>query len=267
MKLLKRLLPLLLMLCLLNTAPCARATAGTAAERGLEKLKTACNWDCIVLPKEESYLEEWKTLYGRPAWYAPSLFVETMPLLGNGLEPQPPLFEGTEVTVVAEENDMSCILYRHPNYKLYAGWIKSIRLLEAFPGELLSVGDPAEGDFELLHHIENKWSVGWLPGTEQPYTVLGETVKNCVGFTLEYQVIADNTANKWMIYGPRTIWVSDGERWTAVGAFEYPQGGAVRVQVWLPERMDIVEVATVAHCHAPNLFDFRQLAQDFLIQA
>ena len=67
MKLLKRLLPLLLMLCLLNTAPCARATAGTAAERGLEKLKTACNWDCIVLPKEESYLEEWKTLYGRPA--------------------------------------------------------------------------------------------------------------------------------------------------------------------------------------------------------
>jgi len=52
-----------------------------------------------------------------------------------------------------------------------------------------------------------------------------------------------------------------------VGAFEYPQGGAVRVQVWLPERMDIVEVATVAHCHAPNLFDFCQLAQDFLIQA
>lgn len=265
MKRVKRLLPLLLMLCLLKAVPCAWGEELTAAERGLEKIKTARNWDCIVLPKKESYLEEWKTLYGRPAWYAPSLYVESLPQMNSGIPPQPSLFEGTEVTVVAEENDMSCILYRHPNHKLYVGWIKSIRLLDEFPGEFLTVGEPAEGDFKQLHFVENTWSVGWLPGTEQPYTVLEEKVENCIGFTLEYQIIADNTASKWMLYGPRTVWVSDGENWTPTGAFEYPQGGAVRVQVWLSEPMDVIEVATVAHCHAPNLFDFRQVAEDFLI--
>ena len=261
----KTLLCLILLLCL-STALCAPASAEeSAAERGLEKLKTARNWDCIVLPQEESYLEDWKTLYGRKAWNAPSLFVETMPMMNSGVEPQPSLFEGTEVTVVAEENDMSCILYRAPNYKLYAGWIKSIRLLEEFPGEQHSVGIPREGEFECVHEAGDHWSNGYLPGTEQFYTVLDETVENCVGFTLEYQLIGENTAVKELVWGPRTVWVSDGENWKANGSFPYPDSSAVRVQVWLPEPMKVAAVATWAHCDAPNLFEFRQRAVDFLI--
>ena len=265
MKRAKRLLPLLLMVCLLNVPPCSWGEEPTAAERGLEKIKTARNWNCIVLPKEESYLEEWKTLYGRPAWYAPSLFVESLPQMNSGVLNQPSLFEGTEVTVVAEENEMSCFLYRHIDHQLYVGWIKSIRLLEEFPGALSTIGAPVEGNFERLHEVENRWSDKWLPGTTLLYTVLGETVENCVGFTLEYQIIADNTASKWLIYGPRTVWVSDGETWTPLGFFEYPEGGAVRAQVWLPEPMDVAAVATYAHCEAPNLFNYRQVAKNFLI--
>ncbi len=253
-------LPLLL-LCVSLRSP-ALAAGETAAERGLEKIKTARNWDCIVLPREESYLEDWKTLYTRQAWYAPSLFVETMPEIGSGIPPQPSVFEGTEVTVVAEENGMSCILYSTPDYRRYTGWIKSIRLLDEFPGEEITLG-AAPDSCEPVPDVENAWSYGYLPGTEQPYTVLAEPVKDCVGFTLEYQLIAENTANKNLVWGPRSVWVSDGEKWSNAGVYDYPQNGVVRVQIWLPEMMDVSAVATVAHCDMPNLFDFRQLAQDF----
>ena len=56
-----------------------------------------------------------------------------------------------------------------------------------------------------------------------------------------------------------------GDEWTAVGSFPYPELGAVRVQVWLPEPMDISAIATIADCHAPNMFEFRQTARDFVL--
>ena len=261
-----------IMLCMLAFVLCLAAAApvyaaeDSAAERGLAAIKATQNWDYIVLPKEESYLDEWKTLYGRRAWYAPSLYVESMPLPNSGEPLRPNLFEGTRVTVVAEENDMSCILYQDVNYKTCAGWIQSIRLLEDFPGKCGDIGEPPEGEWETVSELEQRWSGCWLPYTEQPYTVLGETVENCVGFTLEYQIIDENTPLKWMLWGARSVCVSDGETWTPVGAFPYEENGTVRVQVWLPEPMDIQAFATVAHCHAPNIFDFRQTAHDFLVK-
>ena len=266
MKRYNKLLLCLLLVCALLPLPAAVSAEGPgAAERGLEKLKTAANWDCIVLPKESSYLEEWKILYGRKAWFAPSLFVEAISQMGSGVAQPPSLFEGTEVTVVAEENDMSCILYRAPIYVLYAGWIKSIRLLEEFPGEQYSIGTAREGDLRTSKYVENAWSDSWFPDTHQLYTVLAEPVSDCVGFTLEYQVIAEHTAHKELNWGPRTVWVSDGENWTALDAFPYPAGGAVRVQVWLPEPMELAAFATTADCENPTLFDYRQLAEDFLL--
>lgn len=262
---LKKCLLLALLLCLVLPLCAAYAQGESAAERGLEKIKTAQNWDAIVLPREESYLDEWKTLYARKAWYAPSLFVETMPMQKSGVVPQGFLFEGTEVTVVAEENDMSCIVYRGENHKLCTGWVVSVRLLEDFPGPTYNIGSAPDGDFDTIHEAPMKWSAGYLPETEQRYTVLDEPVKGCVGFTLEYQIIADNTSLKNMLWGDRTVWVSDGENWTPLGVFPYLENGAVHVQVRLPEAMDISEIATVAHCKAPNIFDFRQTAKDFLV--
>ena len=264
MKTLKKIILCLLVLCLLPSLS-AFAEGESSAERGLEKIRTARNWNAIVLPQEESWLEEWKTLYARKAWYAPSLFVETMPAMKSGVPPQGFLFEGMEVTVVAEENDMSCIVYRGENHKLYTGWMKSIRLLEEFPGEQYSIGTAREGDLRTVEDVENAWSDSWFPDTHQLYTVLAEPVSDCVGFTLEYQVIAEHTAHKELNWGPRTVWVSDGENWTALDAFPYPAGGAVRVQVWLPEPMELAAFATTADCENPTLFDYRQLAEDFLL--
>ena len=62
------------------------------------------------------------------------------------------------------------------------------------------------------------------------------------------------------------LWVSDGENWTPLGLFPYDENGTVHVQVYLPEPMDIAAIATYAHCHAPNMFDFRQTATDFLLE-
>ena len=263
----KQLVALLICLLLVSSLPAAAFADGqSAAERGLEAIMATGRGDRIVLPKEESYLEEWKTLYCRPAWYAPSLYVESLPQLQSGVPTQPNLFEGTEVTVVAEENDMSCILYRNINYKSCAGWIQSIRLLEDFPGEQHVVGQERSGDFETKEEVGLAWSKGYFPGAQQRYTVLDEPVKDCVGFTFEYQMIAENTTLKEIVFGPRMIYVNNGEEWIEAGAFPYPELGAVRVQVWLDEPTDITAIATIADCHAPNMFDFRQTARDFLIQ-
>lgn len=262
----KRILSMLLCLLALSLLmPAAFAEEKTAAERGLEAIMATGHGRQIVLPQEESYLEEWKTLYCRKAWYAPSLYVESLPQLQSGVPTQHMLYEGTEVTVVAEENDMSCILYPSRDYDLNVGWIQSIRLLEDFPGPEYQIGQAPDGEYEKRGKVALRWSGEYFPGTEQPFTVLGETLRGCVGFGFEYQVTAENTSLKDIILGPRTVYVRSGKEWTALGSFPYPEFGAVRVQVWLPEPMDVSAIATVADCHAPNMFDFRQTARDFLL--
>ena len=263
----KKLISLLLLLSLvLLLLPCAAAAAEEpgAAERGLEKIKTARNWQNIVLPQEESYLDEWKTLYPRAAFRAPNLAVMSAPALDSGLPNAPYVFEGTTVTVVAEENEMSCMLYRVPGYKLYVGWIQSIRLLEDFPGEESVVGQPFEGAVSEAPEPELRWSDWGFPGSQQRYTILEEPVRDCVGFTYEYQLIDENDARPEALFGERTIYVYDGESWTPVGTFAYPALGTVRVQVWLEEPIDVCAIGCTADCPASELFEFRQTAQDFL---
>ncbi len=240
------------------------ADGKNAAERGREAILATDYGKNIVLPKEESYLEEWKTLYCRKAWYAPSLWVESISQLQSGVPCQPMLYEGSKVTVVAEENDMSCILYRNLNYKSCAGWIRSVRLLEDFPGPEYVDGQKQDGEFDKIGEVGLSWSKGYYPGLQQRYTVLDEPVRNCVGFEFEYQLIAENTTRKEIVFGDRTVCVNDGQEWIEVACFPYDELGAVRVQVWLSEPTDITAIATVADCHAPNMFDFRQTARDFL---
>ncbi len=267
----KRLTALFLVL-LIIALPCtafAEETSGMtqeeAAERGLAAIQ-ATGWaDSLVLPKEESYLKEWKTGYARKAFKAPCLRVERVSALRTGRQVMPYLYEGTEATVVAEENDMSCIIYRGSDNRLYAGWIQSIRLLDEFPGERHTVGEKPSGELSFRDDITLDWSrCRWLT-TQQNYSVLSEEVKNCVGFTLEYQIIAENTAVWDNILGPRKIYVKSGGEWIEVGDFPYPDFGAVRVQVWLDEPMDIDAVGTIAQCRQPDIFWFRQSVTDFAV--
>ena len=265
----KKLTSLLILFCLvfLLLPVSAQAEGADAAARGLEKIQTARNWQGIVLPQEESYLDEWKTLYPRQAWHAPNLAVMRCPELNSGLPNAPYVFEGTEVTVVAEENGMSCMLYRTPNYKLYVGWIQSIRLLEAFPGEQYVVGQPVDSFSALAEQPALDWAMRCFPGTDQRYTVLAEPLSDCVGFTYEYQLTDTNNSLPTSIVGPRTIYVHDGESWVEVGSFPYPELGTVRVQVWLDKPMTVAAIAVKADCTRANQIVFRQTAQDFLVRS
>ena len=237
-----------------------------AAERGLAAIRKTRFPEYLVLPKEESYLKEWKTGYARKAFKAPCLRVERISRLKTGRQVMPYIYEGVEATVVAEENDMSCMIYRGNDNKLYAGWIQSIRLLEEFPGKVYTVGKEPEGDYTTREDITVDWSKkSWLT-TQQNYSVLSEEVKNCRGFTLEYQIIAENTSNWNSILGDRSIYVRSGEEWVEVGSFEYPDFGAVKIQVYLDQPMDINAVGTIADCSQSNIFRFRQTAYDFLIE-
>ena len=237
-----------------------------AAERGLAAIRETRFPELLVLPKEESYLQEWKIGYARKAFKAPCLRVERISQLRTGRQVMPYIYEGVEATVVAEENNMSCMIYRGNDNRLYAGWIQSIRLLDEFPGNEYTVGKEPGGEYTVLKNITVDWSKrSWLT-TQQNYSVLSEEVKNCRGFTLEYQIIAENTSNWASILGDRTIYVKSGDEWIEVGSFAYPDFGAVKIHVYLDKPLDINAVGTIAECTQPNIFRFRQTAYDFLVE-
>ena len=250
-----------------TTDPAAEEAARhEAAERGLAAIMETCFPQYLVLPREESYLREWKTGYARKAFKAPSLRVERISQLHTGRQVMPYIYEGVKATVVAEENDMSCMIYRGNDNKLYAGWIQSIRLLDEFPGKIYTVGKEPENAYTVRNDITVDWSKkSWLT-TQQNYSVLSEEVKNCRGFTLEYQIIVENTPNWNSIMGDRIIYVRSGDEWIEVGSFEYPDFGAVKIHVYLDQPMDINAVGTIADCTQPNIFRFRQTAYDFLVE-
>ncbi|MBR6352821.1 MAG: hypothetical protein IKS25_01750, partial [Oscillospiraceae bacterium] len=161
--------------------------------RGIAAVQaTACS-DLVVLPQDGSWLKEWKTGYARKAFKAPCLRVERISQLHTGRDVMPYIYEGTEATVLAEENKMSLIIYRGSDDRFYAGWIQSIRILDDFPGDRYTIGKEPSGDLSFRDDIGLDWSrCSWL-NTQQNYTVLSEEVKDCIGFTLDYQIIAENT--------------------------------------------------------------------------
>ena len=247
-----------------ETAPVSAEAQHAAAERGLAAIQQTVFPDYLVLPKEESFLVEWKTGYARKAFKAPCLRVERISALQTGRQVMPYLYEGVKATIIAEENNMSCILYRGSDNKLYAGWIQSIRLLDEFPGKSFTVGNEPDTAMSSRDDITVSWSKSSWLDTQQNYSVFSEKVENCHGFTLEYQIIKENTPYWDSILGPRTIYVRSGGEWIEVGSFDYSDFGAVQVRVWLDRPMDIDAVGTIAQCRQPNVFFFRQTVCEFM---
>ena len=255
----RKVISFLLLTALLISVPCISMAEETgnqaaltqeqeaAAERGLAAIEATGKADRIVLPQKESYLMEWKTLYPRKAFKAPSLPVESLPELKTGRQTQPYICEGTEATVVAEEN------------------VRSIRLLEEFPGKQYTSGEMPSEPLRYRDDITVTWSqpgFRWLT-TDQSYSILSEEVQDCLGFTFEYQLIIENTPYWDNILGPRKIYVKSHGNWVEVAEFPYPEFGAVKVQVWLDEPMDIEAIGTIAQCKNSEIFRFRQTATDF----
>ncbi len=250
----------------------------TAAQRGLEAIQATGDDKYIQLPKEESYLEDFKKCYidfsdvliptgvdTAVQMVGPSAPVECR-LDMTGPRRMPFAFEGSEVTVVAEQKagrkNMACILYRSTTNRMRAGWIWDIYLGDEYVGRNLTIGDENNAAV-TVEEVPISWSDNGFLSSPQKYSVLEEPVQNCVAFTLEYQLISRNTYKDYSVLGPRTVYVNNGEEWIEVGTFEYPTLGTVRVRVNLEEPTDIVAVGTIADCVQPNLFSFRQFASEF----
>ena len=112
----------------------------TASQKGLEAIKATGDQKYIQLPKDRSYLDEFKTRYvdfsdvlipkadGQvEPMYGPCAPVERKPNKTCVLA-MPFAYTGTKVTVVAEEGKYSCIIYRSSDNKMRAGWIWNIYL-------------------------------------------------------------------------------------------------------------------------------------------
>ena len=240
----------------------------------------------VDLPDDDSYLSDFKTRYVAHFDYdsevfnifkdreealknqrvcGPAVPVERVVDWHLGRQKMPWAYEGTEVTVLAEKDDMSFILYLSNENRQRAGWVQTRFLVDEFPGALLTVGEAKYTDTDIIEDVGMTWSKKGFLDSLQNYSVLNETVENCVGFTLDYQLIAENT---WMfdcVFGPRTVYVNDGTEWIRVGSFDYPTQGTVKVTVNLEEPTDIVAIGTIAEVGLPNTFLFRQYATDFQV--
>lgn len=276
-----RILAAVCMLALLLTLPVfafAEGEVSSAAQKGLEAIRSTGDDKYIQLPKEESYLAEFKTRYvdfsdvlittgvnQAVPMGGPSAPVECRPDM-NGGRRMPFAFQGSKVTVVAEQKQgnrtMACILYRAVTNKMRAGWIWDIYLGDEYPGRSLTIGEEKSGSGSV-ETVNVSWSDQGFLRSPQKYSVLENPVQNCVAFTLEYQVTAENTDKGLSILGPRTVYVNNGKEWIKAGTFEYPALGTVRVRVNLEDATDIAAVGTIADCPLPNTFSFRQFPSDF----
>ncbi len=247
---------------LLTLLPTAYAEGGP--QEGKQMIEATGDDVDIQLPDDECYLPEFKVRYAYNKNVGPCSSVEKYPQKNSGAT-MPYAYDGSKVTVVAEQNDMSCIIYYDSSYRIRAGWIQTTNLQEEFPGKVYCIGEHKDGN-SMVNEVSMDWSRKAFLYTQQNYTVLDEPVEKCVGFTLEYQLIKENT-DKWeRVLGPRIIYVNNGEEWIEIGSFEYPEFGPVRVEVNFEEPMTVEAFGTIADCSHPNLFYFRQIARDFRIK-
>ena len=173
-------------------------------------------------------------------------------------------YHGGRVTVLAEHGNFSCILFRTWKYELKVAWVSTEYLTSWYPGYAGSIGRSSYRSTYNAGDPVMKWSKENFVGTQRKYSILESPIKNCVGFTLDYQLVSNNGASKDEVLGPRNVYVNDGSGWTYVGTFEYKKAYACHVDVSLEKPMTLVAVATIADCAKPDTFVFRQAVLDVM---
>ena len=213
----------------------------------------------ITVPDTNSYFSTYQTMYIN-ASKGHSVNVYKKPNTQSGK--MPAAYHGVKVTLLAEQDGLTCILYHTDENTVRAAWVSSNNLTWYYPGRTEYIGRTTGNIGTYYGDAEASWSRDYFVGTKQKYTNLQNTFYNCRQFTLDYQVTARNGADTRECLGPRTIYVNDGSGWTAVGTFNYNELGPVNVVVSLDFPMTIKAVATSATCSKPDTFSFRQFVLD-----
>lgn len=215
----------------------------------------------IVLPEEGSYLPEYKTMYVNAEKYL-SLYAYSEPHEGMQV-PRPVVFHSSRVRVLAEQGEYACCQYRTADLADTTAWIPKRFLSADYTGRV--EGTPPGEDVKLAEGVSTAWDWGTIPKTNGRYLLLSEPVENCVGFTMDYQVIAEDEKAHKDIMGDRTVYIYNGEDWVKVGSFPYESLGPVHAYIALEEPMTVEAVRTVAECKKPDKFLAREDALDFCV--
>jgi len=213
----------------------------------------------IAMPREDSYLSSYETRYV-DVGLKHSDYAHVQPGTVKDEVYMPFVYHGERVTVLAEQNGYSCILYRTNLGERHAAWVRSEVLSADFPGRTESIGS-AGGELSVAD-ADVSLSRDRFAQSGRKYTVLTESVENCVGFTLDYQLLGRGGMPYSAVLGPRTVYVRDGEEWIEVGQFEYSERGSVHVEIGLDEPITLTAVATAADCWQPYAFEYRQFVLD-----
>ena len=213
----------------------------------------------IKVPDANSYFSSYQSMYV-DASKGHSVYVYKWPNSQSGK--MPVAYHGIKVTLLAEQEGFTCVLYHTDENTLRAGWVSSANLTWYYPGRTEYLGRSTGSNGTYYGNAEASWSRDYFVGTRQKYTNLQKTYYNCNQFTLDYQVTARNGADTQACLGPRTVYVNDGSGWVAVGTFSYNDLGPVNVVITLDQPMTIMAVATSASCSKPDTFSFRQSVLD-----
>ena len=250
-------------LCLEETPVPTEQPLSPPSSKDIEAAKNASS---VVQPNISSYLPQRDTLYVDNLSGRLAVNVYKRPDATDASKIGT-AYHGSRVTVLAEQDALSFILYYSQKNELLAAWILTDNLSTAYPAATVKTGSGADvQNARSLGDPEVAWSNYNYPGTKQKYTVLAEPIEGCVCFTLDYQITSRNGTSTQNCAGPRTIYVNTGDEWVQVGQFDFDAVEPIHVVVNLAEPTTLTAVATVASCNSPDTFTFRQSILDVKCQ-
>ena len=240
-------------------------SGGPSGSPGVSDIIATGDDKVIQLPKSKSYLPSYQIMFVN-ASKGNSVYMYKSPWADKSNRLMDDAYHGSKVTVLANENGLSCILFTTQSNKQRAAWINSANLSWDFPGDVQSIGyDHSGGRVTYVGDAKASWSRDYFPHTSRYYTLLNTPVRNVSDFTLDYQVIERNGAQTEAVLGSRDVYVNDGSGWVEVGSFEYNAMAPIHVVVYLDSPMTLAAVATTAACAKPDTFSFRQTLLDVMV--
>ncbi|MCR5576242.1 MAG: hypothetical protein K6F56_04465 [Oscillospiraceae bacterium] len=250
----------------IKSGPASGASSGASSSNSSSSMRSlfnkASNHSKVKTPNNDDYFSDYFTMYAdAPAGHSIKAFdhwvTDTNSLLGY-------IYHGSRVYVLAEHGDSYCVLYYTESNKLNVAWVPIERLRFDYPGRVFRLGSQSSSSgVANVGDPGVAWSKDNFVGTKTKYTLLTDPLENCVGFTLDYQLVT-KSASQNEVLGPRAVYINDGSGWEYIGSFDYDAQGPCHVEIYLTRPMNLMAVATVADCDAPYGFTYRQSLIDAL---
>lgn len=226
------------------------------------------SWDDIVAigdgnrvksPSADSYLPEYKAQYinapkGNRVYVYRSYSSTKDPEM---------IEHGAKVYVLAENGNVSFIIYRTLENKPRSGWVNANVLSDTYPGYTVTVGTPYDVFAENIGDPSTTWSGDKMVGTRSKYLIVDKPIENCVSFTLEYRAQYGGYED---CSGTRNIYINDGTGWRYVGKFPYETAKSYQITVNLDEPTTLCAVATPLEVERTKAFSVRTNVLDVLVE-